>query len=210
MAPSATPSFFAPPSPAPWSCLPLPVEPLAPCLRWTRLVSLVFLLFCVPLLSPVSRSWLFFCCLPYLSWVLLLHSFSDECCPASVVARFVVPRCLPCRVLFPLPRPGVSARVCAAFSTCGPCDSLPWRWRAPRSRCSSCRVLFPLRLPGVSPAFASPSPCPGFAIPCPWPCRARRSLPRRQCHVLPRCRSSLRWPRVTLRQTSWRVTLFRP
>ena len=65
MAPSATPSFFAPPGPAPWSCLPLPVEPLAPCLRWTRLVSLVFLLFCVPLLSPVSRSWLFFCCLPY-------------------------------------------------------------------------------------------------------------------------------------------------
>ena len=34
----------------------------------------------------------------------MLHSL-DECCSASVVARFVVPRCLPCRVSFPLPRP---------------------------------------------------------------------------------------------------------
>ena len=79
--------------------------------------------------------------------------------------------------------------------------------------CGSPVLALPRLVPAVlsleSPlARASRSPRPGPAIPCPWRWRACRSRLRRQCHGLPcRC-SSLRRPRVTLPQPSWRVTLF--
>ena len=123
--------------------------------------------------------------------------------PPSLHA-FVVHRCLPCRVLFPLPRPWSLRSHVRRVLHVRPRDSLSLALAR-----SPVPVLALPRLVPAAPSLesslarASRSPRPGPAIPCPWRWQARRSLPRRQCHVLPRRCSSLRRSRVTLLPPSW-------
>ena len=138
-------------------------------------LSSVLLLFLVPPLSPVSRSWRFLRCLPALSPVLLLSSSSDGCCPAVVVAHvcaspvLALPRLVPASPSLesPLARASRSPRPAPRFPVLG-VGALAGpgaRLAASRSRCP---------VPGVSARLCSRSPRPGPAIPCPWFSTSRR------------------------------------
>ena len=109
--------------------------------------------------------------------------FWPGCCRRLVLVGVMLVAPLPGLVSCPRPGPVLVAPAIPCLGV-GALPGLGARLAASCSRFASLES---------TPAFASPSPCPGFAIPCPWPCRARRSLPRRQCHVLPLRRSSLRW-----------------
>ena len=135
--------------------------------------------------------------------------------PAPFLNPLCCSSCRPCRQCHRCPGLGCSS---AARRPCRRCCCCPRPLTAavlqPSLHASCSPVLaLPRLVPAVlsleSPlARASRSPRPGPAIPCPWRWRACRSRLRCQCHGLPcRC-SSLRRPRVTLPQPSWRVTLF--
>ena len=214
MAPSAALPYTAPPSPAPRSSVLLLVAPPA---------ALPYTVPLAPLLDPLCCSSCRPCrrcrqC-PGLGCSSAARRPCRRCCcyprpqttavlPPSLHA-FVVHRCLPCRVLFPLPRPWSLRSHVRRVLHVRPRDSLSLALAR-----SPVPVLALPRLVPAAPslesslACASRSPRPGPAIPCPWRWLARRSPPRCQCHVLPRRCSSLRRPRVTLLPPSWRVSLF--
>ena len=177
------------------------------------LASSLFLawLFCLPPpLSPLSQV-----SLVYVALLRRSPAPSPVSPPCLVSSRFF---CL----LLPLPLLSPVSRSWR-FLCCSPALSPVLLLSPPSDYCCPAAVVARvygspvLALPRLVPAVlswksplarASRSPRSGPAIPCPWRWRTCRSRPRRQCHSLPRRRSSLRRPRVTLLQPSWRVSLF--
>ena len=194
MAPSAALPYTAPPSPTPWSSVLLLVAPSAS----------------LPNTAPPSPA-------PRSSVLLLVA-------PSAALPNTALPSPASLSSVLPPPLSPVSPVSRSwRFLLCSPA-LLPLLLLSPPSDCCCPAAVVArvygspvLALPRLVPAVlslksplarASRSPRSGPAIPCPWRWRTRRSRPRCQCHSLPRRCSSLRRPRVTLPQPSWRVSLF--